>query len=64
MKNNELGIKPGTQDNLTPETAPMLSELECDLVNLFRALPKPTQQIAIKAIFDLVAQVHETNDVK
>lgn len=39
MELNEWGVQPGTQDNIMPEDAPMLSERECDLVNLFRALP-------------------------
>lgn len=59
MKTNEWGVKPGTQDNITPEDAPMLSDMECDLVNIFRAMPEPMQKEAFKAIFELVRQVHD-----
>lgn len=56
MKNNEWGVKPGTQDNITTEDAPMLSELECDLVNLFRAFPEAKQRIVVKMLFDALRE--------
>lgn len=50
---NEWGVTPGTQDNITPETAPMLSERECDLVNLFRALPADKGKEVLHMLFGL-----------
>lgn len=39
--------------NLTPENAPMLSENECSMVNLYRALPQTHRQAVLKLIFSL-----------
>ena len=64
MKNNEWNVAPGTQDNLTPEIAPMLSESECTLVNLYRALPAESELRLIKSMFELVRLVHENDDDK
>ena len=51
MKTNEWGVEPGTQDNITPDDAPMLSERECTLVNLFRAFDSAKGQEIIKYMF-------------
>ena len=64
MKNNGWSVKLGTQNNITPEDAPMLSEKECDLVNLFRALPEKTGNSIIKDMFELASQVHDVNGIK
>jgi len=58
MKNNEWGESPGTQDNLLPEDAPMLSELECSLINVFRGFPEPMQKEVFKSVFNMAYQVH------
>ena len=50
MQKNEWGVEPGTQDNILPETAPMLSELECDLINLFRAFPVDEQKKIVSGL--------------
>ena len=52
MKKDISGVTPGTQDNITPDEAPMLSEMECDLINLFRALPASQAQTIIKGLFE------------
>ena len=52
MEKNLWNVKPGTQDNITPDEAPMLSEMECDLINLFRALPASQAQTIIKGLFE------------
>lgn len=59
MKVNEWGVKPGTQDNIMPEDASMLSGLECDLVNLFRAFPEKQQQLIVSALFYLAQEAHD-----
>ena len=64
MKNNEWGVKPGSQENLSPEAAPMLSESERGLINLYRALPEPSQRLAFRALFEFVSQVHDADSVK
>ena len=58
VKTNEWGEVPGTQENITTDTAPMLSEKECDLVNLFRALPSNTGQRALQMMFALAYGEH------
>jgi len=59
MKNNEWGVKPGTQDNITPEDAPMLNENECDLINLYRALPADKGKVVLQSLFSVVTEVHK-----
>lgn len=60
MKTNEWGVQPGTQDNILLEDMPGLSENECSLVNLFRAVPEGTQKMIMQAVMDLVRAVHES----
>ena len=55
MNVNEWGVKPGSQDNLLPEDAPMLSEMECDLINLFRSLPADKGKTVLKALFEIAS---------
>lgn len=51
MNENEWGVLPGSQDNITPNEVPMLSELECDLVNLFRAFNVEKQRKIVQSLF-------------
>ena len=59
MELNEWGVVPGTQDNLTPDDAPMLSDLECDLVNLYRALLEDRGKRMIRELFKSIMEEHE-----
>ena len=56
MELNEWGAIPGTQDNLLPEDAPMLSERECTLVNLYRAIPEDGGKEMIKLLYEVAAK--------
>lgn len=56
MRKNEWGVKPGTQVNITTEDAPMLSDMECDLVNLFRSFPENQQKVIMKMIFQTLME--------
>lgn len=59
MTTNEWGVIPGTQDNITTDTAPMLSERECAIVNFYRALSPDSAQIAMRMMFALACEEHK-----
>ena len=59
MRPNERGVSLGMQNNITPENVPMLSELECDLINLFRALPEGTRKQVVGSMLNFCIAYHE-----
>lgn len=44
-------IKPPTPRDLTPENTPNLTENECTLINMYRALKPEVAQTAFKVVF-------------
>ncbi|MCL2220969.1 MAG: hypothetical protein FWC20_01890 [Oscillospiraceae bacterium] len=62
MSLNEWGLIPGSQDNLLPEDAPMLSELECSLVNIFRGLPEDVGKKYLQAMFSEAMSLLESDN--